>query len=101
MARTFTTRVVLHNASWADYQVLYAEMAKRRFTDEIRADDGSVYKMPDGEYTSYGDITIEDVRSLAVAAAAVTGRGHAVFVTEAARTCWYGLPIVKAAPRRA
>ena len=99
MARTFTTRVVLHNANWANYQVLYDEMAKLKFTDEIRGDNGVVYKMPDGEYTSWGDLTAVQVRDLASAAAVKTGKPFAVFVTEAVQQCWVGLPVVATARR--
>jgi hypothetical protein len=94
--RSFNTRVVLYDATVAEYLVLYAEMAKRKFTDQIVGDDGKVSTLPPGEYTSYGDLTHLQVRDLASAAAAATGRRFAVRVSEVVVTSWVGLEPGKA-----
>lgn len=87
----FNTRVVLYDATFADYQVLYAEVAKRRFTDQIVSDDGKVWTLPPGEYSSHGDLTYLQVRELASAAASATGRRYAVRVSEVVANSWIGL----------
>ncbi|MFN4209078.1 MAG: hypothetical protein ACK4G5_00810 [Devosia sp.] len=94
--RHFNTRVVLYDATIADYLALYTEMAKRNFTDQIVGDDGKVWTLPPGEYTSYGDLTHLQVRDLASAAAAATGVRFAVRVSEAVVTSWAGLEPGKA-----
>lgn len=89
---TSTTRIVLHDATWADYLQLYAEMGARGFTDEIRADDGTWYKMPDGEYDLPGrSLNAYQIRDLAMPAAASTGRAYGVFVTCGDVRAWCGL----------
>jgi hypothetical protein len=98
---TSTTRIVLHDANWNDYLKLYAEMSARGFTDEIRADRGVHYKMPDGEYDLPNSLlSAVQIRDLAATAASATGRKYQVFVTAGEVRTWVGLPEV-ASMRRA
>ena len=98
---TSTTRIVLHDANWDDYLKLYAQMAARGFTDEIKGSDGSIYKMPDGEYDLPGSsLNAVQIRDLAASAAAMTGRKYGVFVTAGDVRAWQGLPLA-ASQRRA
>lgn len=94
--RNFNTRVVLYDATFADYLVLYTEMAKRKFTDQIVGDDGKTWTLPPGEYISHGDLTHLEVRDLASAAAVATRKRFAVRVSEVVATSWVGLELGKA-----
>jgi hypothetical protein len=71
---TFLTRVELHVATAADYEKLHDEMAKRRFSRQIRANDGTMYHLPTAEYSSYAELSTDAVRELADAAIAATGK---------------------------
>jgi len=88
---SFTTRVELHDAVYTDYETLHAQMAARGFSRIIVSDDGKRYQLPSAEYNFEGQATIERVRELANAAAGVTGRSHAVLVTQGERRAWIGL----------
>lgn len=88
---TFTTRIVLHNAEWNDYNELYEAMEREGFTDEITSGDGVTYKMPDGEYDISGSFSSSDVLAKAKKAAATTGKKYAVFVTQSSGRTWYNL----------
>jgi hypothetical protein len=51
--------------------------------------------MPPAEYNYDGAAPIDDVFNAVASAASLTGRAHAVFVTEAVRRKWRGLPVLK------
>jgi len=88
---SFTVRIVLHDATWDDYNKLYEEMGKEGFTDEISSNDGTTYEMPDGEYDISGALTRSDVLAKAKSAASKTVKKYAVFVTQSSGRTWYGL----------
>lgn len=92
-SRSYTVRVVIKDGSFADYALLWDRMGRKGFTDEIRGDNGVVYKMPPGEYDLPESVldTVQ-VREIAKEAASSTGREHAIFVTEAASRAWFNLP---------
>src|SRR5882724_8251264 len=90
MAR-FTIRVELHAASYADYDTLYAAMARRGFSRQIMADDGTVYQLPTAEYDRTGNFTPQYVLDSAKAAAAETGKTFAILVTQTEYRIWVGL----------
>lgn len=96
MSTMFTIRVELHDATWRDYVDLANDLATKGITDVVTADDGSSYKMSPGEYSYVGVATIDAVYNAAVLSAAKTGRRYAVFVSEAVRRKWIGLPAVPA-----
>lgn len=90
--RSYTVRVLIKDASVADYGSLWDQMDRSGFTDEIRADDGSMYKLPPGEYDLSGTyLDISQVREIARQAARATGREHSVLVTEATARTWFNL----------
>jgi hypothetical protein len=93
---SFTTRVELHSASYSDYETLHAAMARRGFSRQIAADNGTVYQLPTAEYDKKGDFTKQQVLGLAQAAATETGKAFAVLVTQSESRIWAGLPIVQA-----
>ena len=96
----FTIRVVLNgNASWEHYDKLHKAMAARGFLDEISADDGTVYKLPDAEYVCTKTMTAERVRESAKAAADSVWTNNTIFVTEAVRWVWTNLSVVRPARR--
>jgi len=87
----FTVRVELHEAEQADYDRLHAAMEERGFSRRIKSDDGSTYQMPLAEYNGIGNFTSAQIRDIARAAADITGKRSAVFVTEALSRAWVGL----------
>lgn len=87
----FTTRVELHNATYNDYEVLHREMSRRGFSRTIRADGGDVYHLPQAEYDCSAATGKAAVLAAAQAAAAQTGRGASILVTESAGRTWSGL----------
>jgi hypothetical protein len=90
---SFTTRVELHDATWQDYENLHSQMQAQGFARTIGSDDGVVYHLPWAEYDLVGQLTCEQVRDRAVAAAAAAApsRGRAILVSQALRRCWIGL----------
>jgi hypothetical protein len=90
----FTVRVELHQAEWADYDLLHAAMEQKHFSRQITSDDGSTYQMPWAEYNGTGNLTSVQVRDIAKTAADSTGKKNAVFVTEAASRAWVGLEVL-------
>jgi hypothetical protein len=90
----FTTRIVLHDADWDDYNDLYTYMDQEGFTDEITSSDGTTYKMPDAEYDIVGSFDLDDVLAIAKRAAGKTGRKYAVFITQSSGRKWVGLETV-------
>jgi len=89
----FTVRVELHQAEWTDYDQLHAAMEQKGFSRQITSDDGKTYQMPWAEYNGTGILTSVQVRDIAKTAADSTGKQNAVFVTEAVRRAWAGLPV--------
>jgi hypothetical protein len=92
---SFTIRVELHDATWQNYINLAADLAKQGVTDVITADDGTTYKMSPAEYNYDGAASIDDVLNAVGAAAARTGKKHAVFVTQSTQRKWRGLQAVQ------
>lgn len=90
----FTIRVELHGATSADYTQLHENLARLGVTDIIADDAGTRYKMPPGEYNFQGNATIAQVLAAAQNAASQTNRKSAVFVSEATKRSWEGLPTV-------
>jgi hypothetical protein len=95
----FIIRVELHEATRQNYIDLANDLATKGITDVITGDNGNSYKMSPGEYNYIGDANIDAVLGAVQTSAAKTGRGYAVFVTQASQTKWLGLPIVEARRR--
>ncbi|WP_434033704.1 hypothetical protein [Cupriavidus sp. a3] len=88
----FIVRLVLQDADWDDYtDVLHPAMEKQGFSKTITSDGGKTYKLPDAEYYINVDLTRQQVRERAVAAAGVTKVKFRVLVTEAAGISWHNL----------
>jgi hypothetical protein len=96
---SFTTRVELHDATYADYDVLHKAMEAEGFSRLIKSDGGTWYHLPTAEYNRTGELTRAQVLESAKRAAAKTRKLFAVFVTESNGRSWEGLPEVKAAGR--
>jgi len=88
---SYTVRMVLKDADWEEYNVLYIAMGNEGFTDIIKSDDGKKYKMPDGEYNITSSLTRSDIMEKAKRAAKKTGVKYAIFITESSGRTWYGL----------
>jgi hypothetical protein len=91
---SFTIRVELRDASFEQYKKLYERMAAEGFTDIIRADSGTSYKMPPGEYNYVGSVTRNAVLDKGKRAAGAVVKSYAVLVTESAGRTWHGLNTV-------
>lgn len=89
-----TIRVVLHNASSAQYAELARKLAAINVVDVIRGANGATYKLPDAEYRYEGAGSAADVRDRC-AQIASTVAPCAVFVTEGANCAWTGLSAVR------
>ncbi len=81
MAR-YITRVELHQATSADYDTLHLQMIARRFQRTIPGADGRNYQLPSATYYSFGELTANQVGSLAKTAANLTGRQSWVLTLE-------------------
>jgi hypothetical protein len=79
---TYTLRIELHDASWADYDELYVLLEAVGITNVTIA-DGVEYPMPPGEYRYRGNATLDQMVTMAKAAAARLTKACAVLVTEA------------------
>jgi hypothetical protein len=88
----FTVRVELYAAQRVDYNTLHAAMAQRGFSRLITSDEGRTYELPWAEYDRSGNLTAVQVLGMGLNAAASTGKGNSVFVTEAKSRAWSGLP---------
>jgi hypothetical protein len=89
----YITRVELHRAAGPDYDRLHLFMAARAFGRTIVSDDGIEYELPTATYFSHGTASAFEVRALATAAAAATGKAADVLVTEAGNICWQLRPV--------
>ena len=87
----FTTRMVLHDADWNDYNDLHTYMDQEGFTDEITSSDGITYKLPDAEYDISGNFDLDAVLTKAKKAAKKTGKDYKIFVTKSAGRKWLAL----------
>lgn len=87
----FTVRVELHQATYADYELLHAAMEGQGFSRFITSDQGTTYRMPWAEYNGSGNLSSTQVRDIARTAANTTGKDNAVLVTEAQSRAWIGL----------
>lgn len=72
------------------------DLATKGITDVIVADNGTAYKMSPAEYNYVGNASADEVLEATKASAAKTGKGYAVFVTEAMRRTWVGLEPIQA-----
>lgn len=85
----FTVRVVLHSANGEDYQSLHDLMEARGYSREITDNDGTIFILPDAEYNTSKDFTVEEVRNeVKEIAMQVKERCH-VLVTQATSRAWY------------
>lgn len=91
----YTIRVELHKATWDHYALLYKAMAARGMGDVLTADDGTKWKMPPGEYTYDGTLTLDQVLAAAKAAAGTVGLKFAILVTKSDGRKWEGLEQVR------
>lgn len=88
---THTIRVELHGAQAHHYKSLVEKLARSGVTDVIKADDGTLWKLPPAEYVYTGDETAAQVRDAVKAIANTVITGNAVFVTKGSATAWTGL----------
>lgn len=87
----FTVRVELHQADWSHYEKLHAAMEAKGFSRIITSTDGRRYQLPLAEYNGSANLTSEQVRDIAQAAANTTGKANSILVTEAKARAWVGL----------
>jgi hypothetical protein len=96
----FTIRVVLHdNATWSDYTKLQAALSRAAITDEITADDGTVFRLPPAEYNYAGAASLQTIHAAAQAAANSVKLNNSILVTQSSGRLWSGLDVVRQARR--
>lgn len=88
---SYTIRIELHDATWADYMEMYKHLAIQGITDIIISDDGVRYRMPPAEYNYEGKATSPQLLEMAKASAGKVVRSYAVLVTESGGRRWHGL----------
>jgi hypothetical protein len=94
---SFTTRVELHDATYADYDALHKAMETEGFSRLIKSDAGTWYHLPTAEYNRIAELTRAQVLESAKRAATKTKKSFAVLVTESNGRNWEGLQEVRAA----
>ena len=78
----FLTRVELHGATDADYQLLDQAMTAANFSKTIRSSRGLIYNMPSATYFSQAfNLSATEVRNLAIVAATRTGLRYDIITT--------------------
>jgi hypothetical protein len=88
----FTVRVELHQATWTDYETLHTAMEQKGFSRKITSSEGTTYQLPLAEYNgSSPTLNSSQIRDIARAAAATTGKSNAVLVSESVSRAWIGL----------
>ena len=89
--KTYTIRVVLHGASWSDYDDLQDNLKVAGVVDTIVGSDGCRYKLPPAEYATESNLTAEQVRDAVYKIASAIKPIPAVFVTQSSGRVWIGL----------
>ena len=85
----FIVRVELRNyATQSDYDLLHHAMEARGYRRYIMSDSGQRYLLPTAEYFLDANMTVEQVRDAASAAAMSTNKQHWVLATEYVRCSW-------------
>ncbi|MBD2814238.1 type V toxin-antitoxin system endoribonuclease antitoxin GhoS [Xenorhabdus sp. Flor] len=88
----FTVRVELHNASSSDYENLHEKMERAGFERSITTENGTVYHLPDAEYSISSDKSTDEIRDLAHDTAKKVKSNPAILVTKSNGTRrWSGL----------
>ena len=88
----YITRVELHGANEAQYEVLHRAMTNLGFTRKV-THDGNTLQLPSAEYAIRSAKDINQIRDQAVAAAITTRLKFWVIVSGASRFAQHGLPL--------
>lgn len=88
---SFTTRAVLHDAEWEDYDELHQYRDLAGFRRTITSNDGATYHLPEAEYNYTADVTRKDILEIVKKSAARTGKKYSVLITESAGRSWFNL----------
>lgn len=89
---SYTARVELHSAIYADYETLHTAMQNRGYLRTIVGDDGKTYWLPTGTYDMpSASVDITRARAIAAEAAQQTGKTLGVIVVERGQAAWQGL----------
>lgn len=89
---SFNVRVVLHDATWDEYELLHERMAAIGFFREVVGDSGLRYKLPDAEYHGFSRLPYERLRDVIQYTADGVKPPAIVVVSEVVRMAWT-LPI--------
>lgn len=94
--QNFISRVELHSATYDDYENLHMYMQRHGYARTVRADNGTIYKLPTGTYCSNREMfSASEAMEAAAAAARSTGKEFEVISAEWRSASWQGLPVVK------
>lgn len=90
----YVTRILLHDATWSQYEGMHLALAHHEITDIIRSNDGIDFVLPPAEYTTWSINGPEDLRNHIVTVVKdVTGITPVVVVAEANCIAWCGLEV--------
>lgn len=91
----YTIRIELHGANYSHYVDLAKKLAAIGVVDTIRADDGTLYKLPPAEYNHESTADINSVEQACAGIAASVVPSYAVLVSQAVLRRWRGLQVVR------
>ena len=91
----FTIRVLMSGATQGDYGNLGLRLSAVGVRDAIQDDAGGWYRLPPAEYNYEGTATADQVLATVSAVAQTVGRPFQVFVTQASKRVWRGLPSIQ------
>lgn len=91
----FTIRIRMSGASHADYANLALRLSAVGVRDTIQDEAGAWFRLPPAEYNYEGTATADQVLATVSGVAQTVGKPFQVFVTQAAKRVWRGLPSIQ------
>ena len=93
--KSYTVRIELQNSVLGDYEPLHAAMESAGFRKFIISDQGTKYKLPNGEYNISGNFDRATILSLSKNAVTTTNKNAEILVTESSGRTWANLKVIK------
>ena len=93
--KSYTVRIELQNSVLGDYESLHTAMESAGFRKFIISDQGTKYKLPNGEYNISGNFDRAAILSLAKNTVASINKNAEILVTESNGRTWANLKVIK------
>lgn len=88
MAR-YIVRVELRGADSEDYESLHEKMEAKGYSREIQDYDGTVFRLPNAEYTTQKNSTVDNIREDVKSIAGSVRQNFYLLITEVADIAWW------------